>query len=123
MFVVNIEAKPLHAMEAVVSEEAEKTLGVRVGSVVVGVAGLHIKGLNSHGIVAVRGGEKWSARGYCRSRDQRGARGRDPAHCQVLHILPQFAVTNNMKVCAEPLTGWVSLKRAFISSPPRERPP
>ena len=58
--VVNIEAT-VDAIKAAV-EEAEKTSGVRVGSVVVGVAGPHIKGLNSHGIVAVRGGEVSVAR-------------------------------------------------------------
>src|SRR6267378_7788059 len=51
--VVNIEATVDSIKLAV--EEAEKTSGARIGSVVVGVAGPHIRGLNSHGIVAVRG--------------------------------------------------------------------
>src|SRR5260221_14065913 len=53
--VVNIEAT-VDAIKAAV-EEAEKTSGVRVGSAVVGVAGPHIRGLNSHGNVAGPGGE------------------------------------------------------------------
>ena len=53
--VVNIEAT-VDAIRAAI-DEAEKTSGVRIGSAVVGVAGPHIKGLNRHGIVAVRGGE------------------------------------------------------------------
>src|SRR5258705_4088847 len=51
--VVNIEATVDSIKSAV--EEAEKPSGARIGSVVVGVAGPHIRGLNSHGIVAVRG--------------------------------------------------------------------
>ena len=87
--VVNIEAT-VDAIKAAV-EEAEKTSGVRVGSAVVGVAGPHIKGLNSHGIVAVRGGEV-SSRDVDRVIDAARAVA-IPLDRQVLHILPQqFAV-------------------------------
>ncbi|MFZ0890323.1 MAG: cell division protein FtsA, partial [Candidatus Binataceae bacterium] len=48
--VVNIEAT-VEAIKAAV-EEAQKASGTRVGMVVVGIAGAHIRGLNSHGIVA-----------------------------------------------------------------------
>src|SRR5260370_14598561 len=53
--VVNIEATVDSIKLAV--EEAEKTSGARIGSVGVGVGGPHIRGLNTHGIVAGRGGE------------------------------------------------------------------
>ena len=53
--VVDIEAT-VDAIRAAI-DEAEKTSGVRIGSGGGCVAGPHIKGLNSHGIVAVRGGE------------------------------------------------------------------
>ena len=53
--VVNIEAT-VEAIRMAVAE-AEKSSGARMGVAVVGVAGAHIRGLNSHGIVAVRGGE------------------------------------------------------------------
>ena len=62
--VVNIEAT-VEAIKAAVAE-AEKSSGSRPGLVIAGVAGAHIRGLNSHGIVAVRGGEV-SARGDTRS--------------------------------------------------------
>ena len=87
--VVNIEAT-VEAIRAAV-DEAEKTSGVRVGAAVVGVAGAHIRGLNSHGIVAVRGGEV-SARDVERVIDAARAVA-IPLDRQVLHILPQqFAV-------------------------------
>jgi cell division protein FtsA len=87
--VVNIEAT-VEAIRAAL-DEAEKTSGQRVGSVVVGVAGPHIRGLNSHGIVAVRGGEV-GGRDVDRVIDAARAVA-IPLDRQVLHILPQqFAV-------------------------------
>jgi cell division protein FtsA len=87
--VVNIEAT-VEAIRAAVAE-AEKTSGVRVGAAVVGEAGAHVRGLNSHGIVAVRGGEV-SARDVERVIDAARAVA-IPLDRQVLHILPQqFAV-------------------------------
>src|SRR5580700_4658423 len=79
--VVNIEAT-VDAIKAAV-EEAEKTSGVRVGSVVVGVAGPHIKGLNSHGIVAARAVAI-------------------PLDRQVLHILPQQFAVDEQEGVREP---------------------
>ena len=87
--VVNIEAT-VEAIRAAL-DEAEKTSGARVGSVVAGVAGPHIRGLNSHGIVAVRGGEV-GTRDVERVIDAARAVA-IPLDRQVLHILPQqFAV-------------------------------
>ena len=87
--VVNIEAT-VEAIRAAVAE-AEKSSGARIGAAVVGVAGAHIRGLNSHGIVAVRGGEV-SGRDVERVIDAARAVA-IPLDRQVLHILPQqFAV-------------------------------
>jgi cell division protein FtsA len=87
--VVNIEAT-VEALRTAASE-AEKAAGVRIGTAVVGVAGSHIRGLNSHGIVAVRGGEV-GPRDVERVIDAARAVA-IPLDRQVLHILPQqFAV-------------------------------
>lgn len=87
--VVNIEAT-VEAIRAAL-DEAQKSSGVRVGAVVVGVAGPHIRGLNSHGIVAVRGGEV-NQRDVERVIDAAQAVA-IPLDRQVLHVLPQqFAV-------------------------------
>jgi len=87
--VVNIEAT-VEAIRAAVAE-AEKSSGARIGAAVVGVAGAHIRGLNSHGIVAVRGGEV-SGRDVERVIDAARAVA-IPLDRQVLHTLPQqFAV-------------------------------
>jgi cell division protein FtsA len=87
--VVNIEAT-VEAIRMAVAE-AEKSSGARMGVAVVGVAGAHIRGLNSHGIVAVRGGEV-SGRDVERVIDAARAVA-IPLDRQVLHTLPQqFAV-------------------------------
>ena len=38
-------------------QRGREDLGAKVASGIVGIAGSHIRGFNSHGIVAVRGGE------------------------------------------------------------------
>jgi cell division protein FtsA len=87
--VVNIEAT-VDALRTATSE-AERSAGVRIATAVVGVAGAHIRGLNSHGIVAVRGGEV-GPRDVERVIEAARAVA-IPLDRQVLHILPQqFAV-------------------------------
>jgi cell division protein FtsA len=87
--VVNIDAT-VEALRGATAE-AEKSASVRIGAAVVGIAGAHIQGLNSHGIVAVRGGEV-SGRDVERVIDAARAVA-IPLDRQVLHILPQqFAV-------------------------------
>jgi len=87
--VVNIEAT-VEAIGAAV-KEAERTSGTRIGTAAIGVSGGHIRGLNSHGIVAVRGGEV-GGRDVERVIDAARAVA-IPLDRQVLHILPQqFAV-------------------------------
>src|ERR1700683_5546570 len=96
--VVNIEAT-VDAIKAAV-EEAEKTSGVRVGSVVVGVAGPHMKGLNSHGIVAVRGGEVSGRDGNGGLGARRGVAPR--LDRRVLNILPQQFAVDEQEGVREP---------------------
>src|SRR5215469_17890829 len=82
--VVNIEAT-VEALRAATAE-AEKSAGVRIGTAAVGIAGAHIRGLNSHGIVAVRGGEV-GPRDVERVIEAARAVA-IPMDRQVLHILP-----------------------------------
>src|SRR5256885_803744 len=53
--IVNIDSTVASIKHAI--EEAEHMAGVEISSVYVGIAGGHIKGLNSHGVVAVKGKE------------------------------------------------------------------
>lgn len=87
--VVNIEAT-VEALRAAINQ-AEETAGVRIGSAVIGIAGAHIRGLNSHGVVAVHAGEV-GLRDVERVIDAARAVA-IPLDRQVLHILPQqFAI-------------------------------
>jgi cell division protein FtsA len=97
--VVNIEA----TVEAIRSAtgEAERAAGVRMGPAVVGVAGAHIRGLNSHGIVAVRGGEV-GARDVERVIDAARAVA-IPLDRQVLHVLPQQFAVDDQEGVRDPL--------------------
>src|SRR5690349_17749113 len=97
--VVNIEAT-VEALRTAASE-AEKAAGVRIGIAVVGVAGSHIRGLNSHGIVAVRGGEV-GPRDVERVIDAARAVA-IPLDRQVLHILPQQFAVDDQEGVRDPI--------------------
>jgi cell division protein FtsA len=96
--VVNIEAT-VEAIRAACAE-AEHSAGVRIGAAVVGVAGAHIRGLNSHGIVAVRGGEV-GERDVERVIDAARAVA-IPLDRQVLHILPQQYAVDDQEGVRDP---------------------
>ena len=97
--VVNIEATVDGIRGAVI--EAEKSSGVRIGPAMVGVAGAHIRGLNSHGIVAVRGGEV-GTRDVERVIDAARAVA-IPLDRQVLHVLPQQFAVDDQDGVRDPL--------------------
>jgi len=93
--VANIEAT-VEALRAAISE-AQKSAGVGVGAAAVSISGAHIHGLNSHGIVAVRGGEV-GPRDIQRVIEAARAVA-IPLDREVLHILPQqFAVDDQERV-------------------------
>ena len=97
--VVNIEAT-VEAIRAAL-REAEKSAAVRIGAVIVGIAGAHIRGLNSHGIVAVRGGEV-GARDVERVIDAARAVA-IPLDREVLHVLPQQFAVDDQEGVRDPI--------------------
>ena len=97
--VVNIEAT-VDAIRAA-TEEAARAAGVKIGGAVVGVAGAHIRGFNSHGIVAVRGGEV-SVRDRERVIDAARAVA-IPLNREVLHLLPQQYAVDDQEGVRDPL--------------------
>ncbi len=97
--VVNIEST-VHSIQRAV-EEAELMAGCKIHSVTVGIAGSHIKSMNSHGIVAVREGEVME---HDLERVIDAARAvAIPADQKILHILPQEYVIDNQEGIREPL--------------------
>jgi len=97
--VVNIESTVQSIQRAV--EEAELMAGCRIHSVYAGIAGSHIRSLNSHGIVAIRDREVYPA-DIDRVIDAAQAVA-IPADQKILHILPQEYIIDMQEGVKEPL--------------------
>jgi cell division protein FtsA len=97
--VVNIEST-VHSIQRAV-EEAELMAGCQIDAVYAGIAGSHIRSLNSHGIVAIRDKEVTPA-DIERVLDAAQAMA-IPADQKILHILPQEYVIDHQEGVKEPL--------------------
>jgi cell division protein FtsA len=97
--VVNIESTVQSIQRAV--EEAELMAGCEIGLVYTGIAGNHVRSLNSHGIVAIRDKEV-SASDVERVIDAARAVA-IPADQRILHVLPQEFVIDNQEGIREPI--------------------
>lgn len=97
--VVNIDATVQSIQKAI--EEAELMAGCKIHSVYTGIAGSHIRSLNSHGIVAIREHEVTQI-DVDRVIDAAKAVA-IPADQKILHILPQEFVIDNQDGVREPI--------------------
>jgi cell division protein FtsA len=97
--VVDIESTVQSIQRAV--EEAERMAGCTIHSVYAGIAGSHIRSLNSHGIVAIRDREVFP-HDVERVIDAAQAVA-IPADQKILHILPQEYVIDSQEGIKEPL--------------------
>jgi cell division protein FtsA len=97
--VINIESTVESIKKAV--QESELMAGCEINSVFTGIAGGHIKGFNSHGIVAVKNKEV-SERDVERVIDAAKAVA-IPMDREVLHILPQDYIIDEQDGIKEPL--------------------
>lgn len=97
--VVNIESTVQSIQRAV--EEAELMAGCQINSVFAGIAGSHIRSLNSHGIVAIRDSEVTS-NDVERVIDAARAVA-IPADQKILHILPQEFIIDKQEGIREPV--------------------
>lgn len=97
--VVNIETTVQSIQRAV--EEAELMAGCKINAVYAGIAGSHIRSLNSHGIVAIRDQEVLQA-DVDRVIDAAKAVA-IPADQKILHILPQEFIIDNQQGIREPI--------------------
>ena len=97
--VVNIESTVQSIQRAV--EEAELMAGCQIHSVYAGIAGSHIRSLNSHGIVAIRDNEVTAA-DVDRVIDAARAVA-IPADQKILHILPQEFIIDHQEGIREPI--------------------
>lgn len=97
--VVNIESTVQSIQRAI--EEAELMSGCQIHSVYAGIAGSHVRSLNSHGIVAIRDKEVTSA-DVERVIDAARAVA-IPADQKILHILPQEFIIDEQESIREPI--------------------
>ncbi len=97
--VVNIESTVQSIQRAI--EEAELMAGCEIHSVYAGIAGGHIRSLNSHGIVAIRDNEV-TANDVDRVIDAARAVA-IPADQKILHILPQEFIIDGQEGIREPI--------------------
>ncbi|MCB1615253.1 MAG: cell division protein FtsA, partial [Pseudomonadales bacterium] len=96
--VVNIESTVQSIQRAV--EEAELMAGCQIHSVYAGIAGSHIRSLNSHGIVAIRDKE---VQQYDIDRVIDAAKAvAIPADQKILHVLPQEYLVDDQEGVREP---------------------
>jgi cell division protein FtsA len=97
--VINIDETVQAIRKAI--EEAELMAGCEIRSVVVGSAGSHLKGFNSHGVVAVRNREV--APGDVERVMDAARAVALPADREVLHVLPREFIVDDQDGIREPI--------------------
>jgi cell division protein FtsA len=97
--VVNIESTVQSIQRAV--EEAELMAGCEIHSVYAGIAGSHVRSLNSHGIVAIRDKEVTEA-DVLKVIDAAKAVA-IPADQKILHVLPQEYIIDSQEGIRDPI--------------------
>jgi cell division protein FtsA len=97
--VVNIESTVQSIQRAV--EEAELMAGCQIHSVYAGIAGSHIKSMNSHGIVAIKDGEV--VQGDVERVIDAARAMAIPADQKILHVLPQEFIIDEQEGIREPI--------------------
>jgi len=97
--VVNIDSTVQSIQRAV--EQAELMAGVEINAVFTGIAGSHVRSLNSHGIVAIKDKEV-NAGDVARVMDAAQAVAL-PADQRILHVIPQEFIIDNQEGIRDPI--------------------
>lgn len=97
--VVNIESTVQSIQRAIA--EAELMAGCQINSVFAGIAGSHIRSINSHGIVAIR--EREVTNGDLDRVIDAARAVAIPADQRILHILPQEFIIDQQEGIREPI--------------------
>jgi cell division protein FtsA len=98
--VINLEAT-IDSIKRVV-EEAELMAGVEIGSAYVGLAGTHIRGFNSRGVIAVSGKSRVIDREDVRRVIDAAKAVSIPMDRSILHVLPQEFVVDDQDGIGDP---------------------
>ncbi len=99
--VVNIEKTVQSITEAV--EQAENMAGVEIDSVVVGIAGDHIRSINGRGVVAVSGADNEITENDIRRVIDAAKAVVLPIDREIIHILPQEFIVDEQRGIPDPL--------------------
>jgi cell division protein FtsA len=97
--VVNIESTVQSIQRAV--EEAELMAGCEIHSVYAGIAGSHVRSLNSHGIVAIK--DKEVNQGDVERVIDAAKAVAIPADQKILHVLPQEYIIDSQEGIRDPI--------------------
>src|SRR5438445_11845159 len=97
--VVDIESTVQSIQRAV--EEAELMAGCEIRSVYAGIAGSHVRSLNSHGVVAIR--DKEVTHGDVQHVIDAAKAVAIPADQKILHVLPQELLVDGQEGIRDPL--------------------
>src|SRR6201996_6734913 len=97
--VVNIES-PVKSMQRAV-EEAELMAGCEIHSVFAGIAGSHVRSLNSHGVVAIR--DKEVTQSDVEHVIDAAKAVAIPADQKILHVLPQEFIVDGQEGIRDPI--------------------
>jgi cell division protein FtsA len=97
--VVNIESTVQSIQRAI--EEAELMAGCEIHSVYAGIAGSHVRSLNSHGIVAIK--DKEVVQGDVERVIDAAKAVAIPADQKILHVLPQEYIIDSQEGIRDPI--------------------
>jgi len=97
--VINIE-RTVHSIKEAV-EEAETMAGCEIGSVYAGVAGGHIKGFNSHGVIALK--EREVTKKDIDRVIEAASAVAIPMDREVIHVLTQEFIVDEQDAISDPL--------------------
>jgi len=97
--VVNIDSTVQSIKKAI--EEAELMAGCELNTAYVGIAGGHIKGFNSHGVIAVK--DKEITKADIARVIEAAQAITIPTDREVIHVIPQEYILDNQDCIQEPL--------------------
>jgi cell division protein FtsA len=97
--IINMESTVESIKKAI--EEAEEKVGVNIKTVVTGIAGSHIKGFNSNGVIAIK--DKEVKKGDVRRSVDAAKSVVIPMDREVIHILPQEFIVDDQDGIKDPL--------------------
>src|SRR5512137_3202762 len=97
--VVNLEST-VHSIQKAI-EEAELMAGCQIKSVFAGIAGSHVRSLNSHGIVAIK--DKEVVQGDVERVIDAARAVAIPADQKILHVLPQEFIIDAQEGIRDPI--------------------